>query len=224
MMTLAIFIFGCNASAEEVNGWKIIPTSFSFEISHNQSGVEIILISHSESSVSGDGFLIKYNQKYYFLPEGRRLFLENGKYYDIVISRIFKTDRWMVIGDRFEYLKINLGIQDYSHILPLDSVQGEIMYMAEPVFSASIGEHSFKINSPTVQGGAPPNHHDVAEVVASGGYHEAIPPLKGYFESGEISIDANLLEGYDYLSARFGIIDNQNGRIISSRISSFKFQ
>lgn len=189
--------------------------SESFEVSMVAvpGGVELVMLP-SSTGVEGDGYRIVFQGRKHFLPEGQPLELSSGRYYDLKIARAFQTEEGVVVMTAgAKNIKVGHNSDDVGDALDL-AVMPKYRSVSPPSLTASMAYGMFVIT--------PVSIWDVIEVVFSGG--EITTERSLYFQKN-LAINARIPKGknYKYISAKAGISDKGNRRVIFTSSTEVSF-
>jgi len=214
MVLLVGFFLSFSASAStEVN--------MDFSISINCGGLTTeVVFEPWTPGIPGDGFMMSYRGRDYFLQEGQSLRLPNNKFHLLYVSRAYMTSEGLVVGNG-QSITLNSGKEEartkQNLNLPLIK-KAPKGWMLAPKIYADFSFKKIKI-TPYIYGG-PPVAFSRVEAVFSGYPESVFTRMVSYPEDWEI---ADIPRGYSLFKVALIFDDTANNRIIKGESSSLNF-
>lgn len=182
------------------------------------NGKNVVTFEPWTPGIRGDGFIVNYQNKEYFLPEDKRLVLPTDKYYQLVVSRAYRTGRGIVSGDG-QTMSLNAQADEiWGDTLPLSPAQ-VYGWMSSVRVIPNFSQGNFYIDPDAYM--LPPAKFDDIEVEFGGSSQSGVEPkIFRIQEAGSVEIPAS---NYAYCRAVARVIDKAHGRIIEGSAGFVSF-
>ncbi len=182
--------------------WDGIWHSISAEI---DGTIVVILYSTDLGVDQEDGFMIEFNGGPYFIPEGEPLRLLSGHQYDLFVSRVFNTDRGLVVGSG-EFFSINPDGEYYpDETFDLETIGEIYTFLYAPKLRVNLSTASLTVFSDGLPDDVKVRFDSIVDDMES---------IVNYIDLADETITLPEDNWYNSIFAQARIYDVKNNRVI----------
>lgn len=226
LLMVGVVVMGCGQKSEASAIGQSNPKTFSSFAPRVITDQEKTMLYFQPFSfgVEGDGYIIAYNGKKYFLAEGEAVNLKSNQRYYLTVFRVFSTSKGLIVTNTSD-IEVGAGYNNVeSDQLDLAEAPEVNGWLLKPRVIPNFRDGNIRISTYYYQG--PPSSADEVEVVFNSFIRAGAEPIYEYSAVSEgKTVDFRLPDDnvYTEVIATLLLNDTLHGRTIVSEQSWMEF-